>query len=526
MLQTFEYLAMDEVISRNSQSADSKGIQWGSSLESQKWSPGADYSFRRAHVAYMFAKAMMSGNVPDESLDKLVKRFHEEVEMELKYLTGATACVLGFVAHKWRFVISLAEEIVRDCWHNHSAADVTLISGIPLPCTVPTIWWMSLLMSGEANHELARKALREAQRSLPIRDHVGPVVFMRSIESLWEPSYSQRVKQWRLKPGIESHSVSPVEWVIVEEYFRELNEMQTTADGFAHCLHIFEDRSPGTGESSVAEQLSSWVNIAHGLVEPTRISWNEFLLVLIRAFVFEILRVILPPETASKRISVRISSVGVQHMANAAQCLSECLQNCRNSGLNWSLMFTGSGRFAFAEAMCLWSQWWLGAAGFRSMLKRKEQLKSIAMNAQHVVGALLRAQLLSTESQDSLEVLPACIPATIALARLLMGDGIPDSTSCRGKPIQHTAYVPVKPCFGDYHEHIDVEVVRLGSQRALEVAKDHLRSALSLVTDNGQPIMYENARSPKDLSGSEVLWEAVSLLQMRSGPSVTSPLVK
>jgi len=74
MLQTFEYLAMDEVISRNSQSADSKGIQWGSSLESQKWSPGADYSFRRAHVAYMFAKAMMSGNVPDESLDKLVKR--------------------------------------------------------------------------------------------------------------------------------------------------------------------------------------------------------------------------------------------------------------------------------------------------------------------------------------------------------------------------------------------------------------------------------------------------------------------
>jgi len=126
-----------------------------------------------------------------------------------------------------------------------------------------------------------------------------------------------------------------------------------------------------------------------------------------------------------------------------------------------------------------------------------------------VIGGLLLTQRIGVGRG---ELMPATIPATMVLARLLAGQS--------GYLTQHNpAIVVVVPVSLpatlqsglDTSLPVEVRRVRLGSRAARQVALQHLTDFLQSVKVQGKQLDPDTVRSPSDMADSHSLWEAVNL---------------
>ena len=248
------------------------------------------------------------------------------------------------------------------------------------------------------------------------------------------------------------------------------------------------------------------------------------------------------PEPLTSQTSSLMSAAALKHLANLTAAISECVSLWTSQLVN---VFDGEAHFLPSALMWVRSmqhlfQWVLRRSGAQLEAPLPVYLlagvsgHSDPSGSPHSLregpAAACSGLLLSQHIGASRgEILPGCLPATVALARLLCAQGC---CGTLGAECQRTSIVvpegflvPSDPPSSDPAALSDrgsdgmsqelhlmaVKHVRLGSQAACEVAKRHLEGVLKAVTVRGMPIALSGVQGPSDVAGSETLWLAVRL---------------
>ena len=239
---------------------------------------------------------------------------------------------------------------------------------------------------------------------------------------------------------------------------------------------------------------------------------------------------ILFPESSSAEAS-HLSAVSLEHLSNLTAALSECVDRWSSQGVN---VF---GEVHFLPSTLMWArsmqhlfQWVLRKSGAQLEAPLPVHLPAglaglcgpsegqfLRDGAAAACSGLLTSQRIGV---DRGELTPGCLPATVALARLLRCQGccsileaecmrtsiflpetMPEWPSDPSGSISNDQLVSVVP----------VRHVSLGSSAAREVARQHLEAVLKIVTVRGRPIALTSVQGPADVGDSETLWTAVKL---------------
>ena len=236
-----------------------------------------------------------------------------------------------------------------------------------------------------------------------------------------------------------------------------------------------------------------------------------------------------------------VTSGGVSHLQAASRSLSLCLKKWESKHMHHSfefLMFPA--RLLWSRAMLHWFQWRLAAAGVMEEnemddsrmgagVREWDQGPALPPGRRCVCSRLLHAQALSMSDEKYPELLTACLPATVAFARLLVGQGdvasepqiMPHGSAGAatgqgvGSNISSALTVPCMPVIGAAIDGGVVEVCHVvpGTPRAMSVACEHLRTVVSQIKINGEflPEDLRHVLSKESVGNSESIWEAVGL---------------
>jgi len=196
------------------------------------------------------------------------------------------------------------------------------------------------------------------------------------------------------------------------------------------------------------------------------------------------------------------------------------------------------GALIWAKAMLHWFQWLVWLSGkpqakiaddprLKGGVRGLDRGPQLAPGLRCVCSRLLMAQAVSTSDQRFPEPLTGLLPATLSLARLLLGQGQstswprfsghpPTLLAPLGRTVVFVPEVAPAPLPDAAQESIDsvrvaVRAVELGSAEAAAVASAHLTRVISRFKIATVMIDLENVHSKADVGNSENLWTAVLL---------------
>ena len=245
-----------------------------------------------------------------------------------------------------------------------------------------------------------------------------------------------------------------------------------------------------------------------------------------------------------------VTELGLRHMQGAVGVLSRALEHWEEKNSSRFLPCLPAAGL-FGRAMLHWFQWKLSIAGVPGAeviedrrapvgLRGHERGPSLPVGLASVCSGLLMAQAVSVADEDNPEPMTACLPATLALARLLAGQGGPMSvprfplaSSCQqdsSAEMSTAAFgkthfmVPLLPPTGGSVSHQAVAQVEIGSPVALGVAHTHLEAMASRITVGGKKVVLAEVTSAEEAGDSETLWEAAQLYHEIAGacPSLSA----
>ena len=239
---------------------------------------------------------------------------------------------------------------------------------------------------------------------------------------------------------------------------------------------------------------------------------------------------------------IMVTNAGVSHLQAASRSLSLCLEKWESKHMHHTFEFLmNPAMLLWGRAMLHWFQWRLVTAGAMKEIDMEDsrmgagvrgwdQGPALPAGLRCVCSRLLHAQALSMCDEKYPELLTTCLPATVAFARLLLGQGDvasepqimpqgPDAGAAKGHEvgsgISSALTVPCKPVIGAAVEGSVVEVCHVfpGAPRALSVACRHLRAVVSQIKINGHhlPEDLRLLMTKEQVGNSESIWEAVAL---------------
>uniref|UniRef100_A0A061RWT6 Uncharacterized protein n=1 Tax=Tetraselmis sp. GSL018 TaxID=582737 RepID=A0A061RWT6_9CHLO len=474
---------------------ETEEVQTGSRIIRLRPEDATQYHIRRAHLAYIMGQSVLQQTVTSESLDKLLQWFVTEDRGFLKFLSGATACFLACLARQPQFVALHAEEVVQSGKGlTQLPKELQLISGIPLQCTVPLLWLSSLLKCGETDLRGPQAAFQASLQILPVAERPGPVALMRRLCSNCEPQASRLMHRYETAGLHISHTGQiSFEWVMVIQAQQKISAAQWHSKKLARRLlsgPLAEDSEEANGLRGLENHISSWRLLTLEAIDFIEQGWaTEDLLGVTRNCVHEASRVMLPYQELGDAMDLnelRVTVVGMQHMSNAVECLERCIKVCHERGLIDSAGGSASPLVRFCQAMLSWFQWRLKTAHTGDMVSGSRILVGVCKS-------LLEAQALALQDTDAPEILTGGLQATVGLAHMLCGDGIPgrgphfpslDMGSVSSAEFQ--AFMPTQ-LNSDSHS-IPVSNISFGSPDGTAVAVRHLEEILMHVTAGGSPI--------------------------------------
>mmetsp|Transcript_2967 Transcript_2967/g.5349 ORF Transcript_2967/g.5349 Transcript_2967/m.5349 type:complete len:806 (-) Transcript_2967:111-2528(-) len=387
----------------------------------------------------------------------------------------------------------------------------TNMFGTPSVFPVMALWLSGQLWSGQ----LGGTAEVAARRALEKMDsaHVGVLVlYWECCEASWEPLKSKRV-QWlqneRLRVGSPKKPYDHV-----ARCMQHLHEGEAAMESLGPSLFITDDARTDATLAYFSAFLNSAVDsscssLASGLhvAQPC----------VVRMCVAEGCRVVFPSEAAPS------VPAALEHLTTVTESLSTCLAAWARSGVN---VF---GELAFLPSTMMWGrsmlhlfQWVLREAGLHPDSLEPVHLPEglagfpAAAGGMEVVGpAAVASGLLLAQQVGAArgELLPGCLPATVALVRLLLGNSCELlQVELRATRVSFPETAPICSSSVNNATKAAVREVQFGSSEAREVAEAHLTAVLKSVVVADTPLQPNEVTCLGDVAGSESLWEAVELL--------------
>lgn len=234
-----------------------------------------------------------------------------------------------------------------------------------------------------------------------------------------------------------------------------------------------------------------------------------------------------------------------QHLARVVAALSELLAWWEGHRINVNNSSTLPAALTWARAMLAWFQWRLWVSGATPEppgdARLSQGVRGWSRGAPCPPGPravsrgllLARAMASSALDEERSELLTASLTSTVALGMMMAGAGLPlvdkleTGESDPGR-VQHgpdglgSLLLPLSlpgqvgddrsPSQAPIEEPERVEMVQLGSQRALELGSAHLGQVLSRVKVGGAQVDL-GAPSASHVGYSSSLWRAVALYQ-------------
>ena len=320
-------------------------------------------------------------------------------------------------------------------------------------------------------------------------------------------------------------------------YTNDIEAAHSLSLQLAEHAHRHSDDDPGTAANAdIKETLASWVKATsaamHGVEKsPFRVDVQPMAVSLIH----EGCNVVFPPSGSELECKdLYITDIAVEYLKEIVVALVRITQHWEEKYIFEEEEFARlPGALIWAKAMLHWFQWLLWQSEkTSSQLVDDPRLKGgvrgwprgplLPPGPRCICSHLLLAQAVSTGDPRFPETLTGLLPATLALARLLIGHGqlsswprLPgrssavwgqSSVSVPGDSPQPAAAAAVITS-----SSVPVTKVELGSAAAAAVAAAHLRGMIRQIKVGGAMIDPETVQTKWDVVSSETLWSAVML---------------
>jgi len=316
-----------------------------------------------------------------------------------------------------------------------------------------------------------------------------------------------------------------------EEAARELSPFLSRAGGHVDV----ETDSPG--EEVVARHgahfAAAWVAARAAAIAADYVGMSS----LVRACVEEGGRVLFRGNFSAEW-QPTLSPLALLHLSSVAAALHECLRFWAKNATNVH------GESTFLPSTLVWArsmlhlfQWALGAAGNGVQGPGEAEaplpvhppgglaghteawpLHAQAAGPAAVVPGLLLAQRIGAATG---EVMVGCLPATVALARLLMAGKSPWDAPLQRRQTKRLLLPEVppeiqpggQPTADEAGGSVAVLRVELGSRASWALARRHLLAVIECASVSGRQVVAASVFGPDDVGRSESLWDAVQLWQ-------------
>eukprot|EP00873_Tetraselmis_striata_P026006 jgi/Tetstr1/446270/TSEL_033814.t1 len=404
----------------------------------------------------------------------------------------------------------------RDAGEPHQLRD---IPGHPISISITALWLSGQLWSGQLG-DAAEDAATDTAAKVDMSQAGFLITLRECVEASWEPLTSPRVQSQRRQRRAAGTPRKP--WDHMANCLRHLHAASAVVATLGP--DAFQDRNAAAAADALAS-LRLAVKTAGASVEAGAQMPQAC---VVMACVAEGCRVLFPGGAAPPAPP---TPTALRHLAGVSEELSSCLQLWARWGSNvYGHSFLPS-TMMLGRAMLHLFQWWLRHAGDGAYgrvapepihlllgARAKKPQPALLHGPAQVASGLMMAQQHGAARG---ELLPGCLPATVALARLLLAGAGQCEPGLEAELRASTAMVAVAlPPFlpdGDAEPAIGVQRVQFGSPSAARVAAAHLAAVLAHVTVAGQPLAPDKVEGPADVAGSASLWEAVGLLRVAQG---------
>ena len=300
-----------------------------------------------------------------------------------------------------------------------------------------------------------------------------------------------------------------------------------------------------TAVMDAVQLQGDWAKLNEVAFDTARLAWYPYIWNIAVNCIHEGSKVLFPPASPATNSMMQsdptdVGPLAIKHLGDAAMILLRCCRHWEETRINNDIDCSFlPGALCYAKAMLHWFQWFLWCSGHFSEdviaeeseaqftaslrninmaifsetrlhegLRGWERGPVLPIGHRQLCSSLLYAQAISIGDPAKPEILAAAVPATTALARMLAGEGVPQTT------ITAPLLVPAEPSWpepgtGRMKRSVAVKRVVIGSYQACQVATAHLKSVLSHVKVSGRSINSKTAAGVMDAGGSVVLWDAV-----------------
>jgi len=472
---------------------------------------------QKAAPVYCLADSALYGSVSEATCTKISAWYNMDAQLDSRFISAAAACVLGIYAKEWPVVASIAKEASFHVSDGDIHPSFQLITGVPLQCTVALAKVMSFLMCGNIDASENLDELDATLKTIPESEQAGPIAMMRAIEGSWEPQCSRRVRRWAERQNARSTGHIPLEWIPVESYQRHLNTAYRHADLLRMHLHSSDGCKASCAADSLKDSQTSWhAETLQAISEAKKVPWVGGLLGIARNCIYQGCQVIFPHAVKMMGYSqFEATHLGMSHLEAATSCLQQCLNEYRHAaGTSAS-----PGVALYIQAMLGWFQWCLNETGYQQEDRPRSPGSGTGLS--DVCSMLLQAQVAAMASKTAPQLLTACLPATVSLARLLRGDALLmcSPVGCTNTNRAISSFIPIHASISNVQAQpdldclmaISVKRVIFGSNEAASIAANHLTEILRSI-NSGRIIQSEQLQSVESLFHSETIWEAAALL--------------
>ena len=321
------------------------------------------------------------------------------------------------------------------------------------------------------------------------------------------------------------------------DYVTDMDAAHSLSLQLADHAHRNSSGDPSMADNAgIKGTLASWVQTTsaaiHGIQKSAvRVDVQPMAVNLVH----EGCHVVFPPSGSELECTdLYITDIAVNYLKEIVAALVRITQHWEENYIFEEEEFSRlPGTLIWAKTMLHWFQWLLWPSDkLSSKLVDDPRLKrgvrgwprgpQLPPGPRCICSHLLLAQAVSTGDPRFPETLPGLLPATLGLARLLMGHGqlsswprFPGRSSVLWG--QTTVRVPgesPQPAAMDAintSSSIPVIKVELGSAAAAAVAAAHLRGVIRRIKIEGAMIDPEIVQTKRDVGSSETLWSAVLL---------------
>mmetsp|Transcript_36472 Transcript_36472/g.86607 ORF Transcript_36472/g.86607 Transcript_36472/m.86607 type:complete len:438 (+) Transcript_36472:252-1565(+) len=414
-----------------------------------------------------------------------------------------------------------ASKILSSEAHVGKKLQPTHLFGFRLECVVPVTRYIAKLMQGDLEPVELRQAMQSALQNAPKCDQGTCRALCRAFEGAAGPQI-HLIHEWESWECLESVNTT-FEWSAAAHFGNMLAKAQR-ALSCCKCAKTGEINARTVQEGLSAWQCLTCRAIRESLNTPLKLE----LFTVTRNCIFEGCRVMFEMPQDKVKCSWCPSDTActthMKHMEDTVYCLSRCLSAYSSDKLKYRRQQLFPLGHEYAKAMLTWFKLWLrdtGSATSSTESTWRAANKQPDGGYVDVFNRLLDIQGTCLTSSDIPELMTACMPATVALVRLLNGEGIPNAT-CGSKKgigftrggIQLSLLVRLTPVGLSEQEGLPDVRVEVGSHEAKQIGIRHLDHVLSLLSKQGKPLCIHAIDGPHDLGGSFMAWETVWLRKL------------